>query len=292
MKMKLPPSISSPSRCRYAFVVLAFTLTAAALTATTQPAPIADLHEFVTTSLKTWRAPGFAVAVVKDGQVVFAEGFGVREMGRPDAVDTRTLFAIGSTTKAMTAALIGMLVDEKKLDWDEPVIKHLPWFQLKDVAVTRELTVRDLLTHRGGLGNADFLWYGQNNSAEEILRRVRLLDPAYPVRSRFVYQNVMYAAAGAVIEAVSGKSWAQMMQSRIFEPLGMRDTLPTAESLAKHQNVAVPHYLIEGQVRRIENASVDPVAPAGSHWSTIGDMKKWTMLLIARVHNPDGKKLR
>ena len=163
--------------------------------------PLAGFDAYVAKAMKDWRVPGLAIAVVKDGQIVFERGYGVRELGKPATVDTHTLFAIGSTTKAMTAALVGMLVDEKKLDWDDPVIKHLPWFQLKDPAVTRELTVRDLLTHRGGLGNADYLWYGQSNSTDEILKRVRLIDPAYSVRSGFIYQNVMYAAAGAVIEA-------------------------------------------------------------------------------------------
>jgi CubicO group peptidase (beta-lactamase class C family) len=277
-------------RARRTLAILASALVSGALVAA-QPAPLAGLDDFVATGMKAWRIPGFAAAVVKDGNVVFARGSGVRELGKPDPVDTRTLFAIGSTTKAMTAALIGMLVDEKKLEWDDPVVKHLPWFQLKDPAVTRELTVRDLLTHRGGLGGADFLWYGQANSAQEILRRVRLIEPGYPVRSRFVYQNVMYAAAGAVIEAVSGRSWAQMIESRIFEPLQMRDTVATAAGLSKLANVASPHYVIAGQVRVIENASVDPVAPAGAVWSSIADMAKWTQCLLAGGRGPDGKAL-
>ena len=119
----------------------------------------------VAKAVQDWRAPGLAVAVVKDGEVVFSKGYGVRELGKPATVDAHTLFAIGSTTKAMTAALVGMLVDEKKLAWDDPVTKHLPWFQLSDPYLTREITVRDLLTHRAGLGNADYLWYGQPTDA-------------------------------------------------------------------------------------------------------------------------------
>jgi len=168
-----------------------------------QPAPLTGVDDLVARAMKDWRVPGLAMAVAKDGQIVIERGYGVRQAGQPDAVDTHTLFAIGSTTKAMTAALVGMLVDDKLLAWDDPVVKHLPWFQLKDPAVTRELTVRDLLTHRGGLGNADYLWYGQSNSTEEILKRVRLIEPAYSVRSNFIYQNIMYAAAGAVIEAAA-----------------------------------------------------------------------------------------
>src|SRR5215471_2260901 len=187
----------------------------------TQAKPLDGFEDYVAKAVKDWRTPGLAVAVVKNGEVVFERGFGVRELGKADPVNEHTLFAIGSTTKAMTAALAAMLVDEKKLDWDAPVTRYLPWFQMKDPAVSREVTVRDLLTHRAGLGNADYLWYGQHNSTEEILKRVRLIDPAYPVRSGFIYQNIMYAAAGAVIEAASGRSWPNMIETRIFAPLGM-----------------------------------------------------------------------
>ena len=243
-------------------------------------APLSGFDAYVAKAVQEWRTPGLAVVVVKDGQVVFSKGYGVRELGQPQPVDTHTLFAIGSTTKAMTAALVGMLVDEKKLGWDDPVVKHLPWFQLKDPHLTREITVRDLLTHRAGLGNADYLWYGQTTVAREILERVRLLEPAYSLRSSFIYQNVMYAAAGAVIEAVSGQSWEQMMRSRIFEPLGMSESIATAATLAKQPNVAKPHYIIDGELRVIENISVDSVAPAGSVWSSVHDMSKWTQMLL------------
>jgi CubicO group peptidase (beta-lactamase class C family) len=255
--------------------------------------PLATLDAYVSTTMKDWKTPGLAIAVVKDGEVVFAHGYGVREAGKTAPVDTRTLFAIGSTTKAMTAALVGMLVDEKKVDWDAPVTTYLPWFQLKDPAVTRELTVRDLLTHRAGLGNADYLWYGQHASADEILRRVRLIDPAYPVRSGFIYQNIMYAAAGAVIEAASGKSWADTIRARIFEPLGMRDTIATAATLAKQPNVASPHAIVDGRVLVIENVSVDPVAPAGAVWSNVDDMAKWMRFLLNGGHagGANGKAL-
>ena len=245
-----------------------------------QPAPLAGLDESVAKAVGEWGATGLAVAVVKDGEVLFSKGYGVRELGKPDAVDAETLFAIGSTTKAMTAALVGMLVDEKKLTWDDPVTKHLPWFQVSDPYLTREITVRDLLTHRAGLGNADYLWYGQATDAGEILRRVRLLPVAYSPRSSFIYQNVMYAAAGAVIEAVTGQSWADAMRTRIFEPLGMGDTIATAATLARQANVASPHDAVDGKVRVIQNATVDSVAPAGSVWSSVTDMAKWSAMLL------------
>jgi len=277
---------------RRALLVLLLTLVASPAVRT-GPAPLAGLDAYIARAVADWRVPGLAVAVVKDGAVVFSRGYGVRELGRPEPVDTHTLFAIGSTTKAMTAALMAMLVDEKKVEWDAPVTRYLPWFQLKDPAATRELMVRDLLTHRAGLGNADYLWYGQANSTTEILKRVRLLDPAYPIRSGFIYQNIMYAAAGAVIEAASGKPWAEMVRTRIFEPLGMSDTIPTAATLASRPNVASPHDVVGGEVRVIENASVDPVAAAGAVWSSVDDMAKWMRFLLdgGRVGGPQGTRL-
>ena len=260
---------------------------------TAQHDPLAGFDTFVAKAVNDWHVPGLAIAVVKDGRVAFAHGYGVRESGKTAPVDTHTLFAIGSTTKAMTAALVGMLVDEKKVEWDAPVTTYLPWFQLKDPAVTREVTVRDLLTHRAGLGNADYLWYGQNNSTEEILRRVRLIDPAYSVRSGFIYQNIMYAAAGAVVAAASGKPWTTMIQTRIFDPLGMRDTLPTSAALSSKSNVASPHSIVDGHVRVIENVSVDPVAAAGSVWSSVADMSKWMQFLLdgGRIGGANGTRL-
>jgi CubicO group peptidase (beta-lactamase class C family) len=245
-----------------------------------QADPLAGFDALVAKAAHDWRTPGLAIAVVKDGKVAFTKGYGVRELGSAAAIDTHTLFAIGSTTKAMTAALVGMLVAEKKLEWDDPVVKHLPWFQVKDPYLTRAITVRDLLTHRAGFGNVDYLWYGQTTSSREVLERMRLVEPSYSPRSSFIYQNVMYAAAGAVIEAVSGRPWAEMVRSRIFEPLGMTESIATAATLARQPNVARPHALVDGTLRVIQNVSVDPVGPAGSVWSSVNDMSKWMQLLL------------
>ena len=276
----------------------AFSATVAAVVLLIGPAlqgqaRLAGFREDLTRQMADWRIPGMAVAVVKDGQVVFSEGLGVRELGKPAPVDTHTLFAIGSTTKAMTAALMAILVDEKKVEWNDAVVKHLPWFQLKDPFVTRELTVRDLLTHRGSLGNADYLWYGQSNSAHDILRRVRLIEPGYSLRSRFIYQNVMYAAAGAVIEAAAGMTWADMLRTRILAPLEMRDAVALSAELPQRSNVASPHFLIADRVRVIENEAVDSVAPAGSVWASVSDMAKWMQFLLdgGRAGGANGKRL-
>ena len=252
--------------------------------------PARQLDAYTAQAVKDWGAVGLAIAVVKDGRVVFEKGYGVRELGKPDLVDTTTLFAIGSTTKAMTAAAMGMLVDEGRVRWDDPVINYLPGFQLKDPWVTREITVRDLLTHRAGLPNADFLWYGTNNSTAEILRRMRYVDLAYSPRSNFIYQNVMYAAAGQVIAAASGMPWEDFVRTRIFAPLHMTATVPLLSRTSAQPNVASPHDRIDDTMRVIRNASVDGVASAGSVWSSVADMSRW-MRFILDSGRVDGKRL-
>jgi CubicO group peptidase (beta-lactamase class C family) len=272
--------------------ILAASLSFGAAAFAQRPAadPARQLDAYTAQAVKDWGAVGLAIAVVKDGRVVFAKGYGVRELGKPDLVDTTTLFAIGSTTKAMTAAAMGMLVDEGKVRWDDPVINYLPGFQLKDPWVTREITVRDLLTHRAGLPNVDFLWYGTNNSTAEILRRMRYVDLAYSPRSSFIYQNVMYAAAGQVIAAASGMPWEEFVRTRIFVPLHMTGTVPLLSRTSSQPNVASPHDRIDDTMRVIRNASVDGVASAGSVWSSVADMAKW-MRFILDSGRVDGKRL-
>lgn len=274
-------------KARYLFGLLLLANPAAAQT----PDPKAAAFDaYAAQAVKDWGAVGLAVAVVKDGKTVFAKGYGVRELGRPDAADAQTLFAIGSTTKAMTAAAMGMLVDDGKVRLDDPVTKYLPGFQLSDPYVTREITVRDLLTHRAGLANADVLWYRSDNSPAEVLRRARFIPIAYSLRSGFIYQNVAYAAAGAVIAAASGMPWERFVETRIFQPLGMSRTVATLAATTGVPNVASPHQKVAGSVRVIQNAAVDPVASAGSVWSSVTDMAKWAAFMLdsGRV---DGRRL-
>ncbi|MEZ4416531.1 MAG: serine hydrolase [Gemmatimonadota bacterium] len=256
-----------------------------------QAFPVEEFDAYVRKAVSDWDVPGLAVAVVKDGQLMFARGYGVQQLGRAGAVDEHTRFAIGSTTKAMTAAALAMLVEEGKLDWNDPVIDHLPWFRLQDPWVTREIRVIDLLTHNAGLGNADFLWYEQDATTRDLLERLRYLEPAYSMRSGFIYQNLMYATAGEVIAAASGVPWARFIQTRILEPLGMRDTRTTLAETEGQPNVAGPHYRLDGTVERIENASVDPVAAAGSIWSSVHDMSVWLRFLLAGGVAADGRRL-
>src|SRR5499433_4262782 len=190
--------------------------------AQTEPPP--DLDAYVARALKEFDVPGLAVAVVKDGKVALVKGYGVRKLGEPAPVDEQTLFGIASNTKAFTAAALAILVDEGKISWDDPVTRHLPSFQLYDPYVTREMTIRDLLTHRSGLGlgAGDLLfWPPSDYSREEIIRRFRYVKPASSFRSRYAYDNVLYMIAGQIIPAVTGKSWDDFIKERIFSPLGM-----------------------------------------------------------------------
>lgn len=245
--------------------------------------PLARYDAYVQRAVRDWGVPGLTVTVVKEGKVLFKKGYGVRQINKPEPVDSQTLFAMASTTKAMTAACLGMLVDEGKLRWDDPVTKHLTDFQLYDPAVTRDLRVRDLLTHNAGLGNADFLWTSMLIPADEMLRRLRLLKPAYSLRAGFVYQNIMYVAAGKVIEKVSGLPWETFIRRRIFEPLGMRRT----QALFRHVtdiNRAKPHLMLDDTVRlvdsRTEEGAVDAVGPAGAVWSCSDDLVAWMQCML------------
>jgi CubicO group peptidase (beta-lactamase class C family) len=175
-------------------------------------------------AVQRWAIPGLAIVVVKDDAAVYAQGFGVRRLGDTARVTSKTVFAIGSCTKAFTATALAMLVDSGRASWDEPVTRYLRGFELSDPYVTRELTVRDLLTHRSGLMRGDALWYATPYDRAEVLRRIRYLKPSWSFRSRYGYQNIMFLAAGEVVPAVTGMPWDDFVRRRIFDPLGMTAT--------------------------------------------------------------------
>ena len=248
--------------------------------AAAQGPDLATLDARFTQALKDWNVPGMAIAIVKDGKVVLAKGYGVREIGKPDAVDEHTLFAIASNTKAFTSTLIAMLVDEKKLGWDDRVTQYLPYFQLYDPYVTNDMRVRDLLSHRSGLGtfSGDLLWYGTSYSREEVIRRARYLKQASPFRSRYGYQNIMFVAAGEVAASAAGKSWDALVKERIFAPLGMTRTITTFADVQKATNIATPHASAFSPLRPYPWYSWDACGPAASVVSSASDMAKWITL--------------
>ncbi len=249
-----------------------------------QDAPLTGFDDYVNKAMKEWEVPGLAIAVVKDDKIVYAKGFGVRQLGKPEPVDEKTIFAIGSSSKAFTSAAIAMLLDEKKLKWDDKVSQYLPEFQLFDPYVTREMTVRDMLTHRIGLERGDQLWYATDFSRDEILRRVRHLEPSSSVRSRFGYQNIMYLAAGQIVPSITSKSWDDFLAERIFSPLGMKDSSTSISSLSKSNDVSTPHLKIDDKVTPIAWRMIDNIGPAGSINSNVVDMAQWV-----RLHLGNGK---
>ncbi len=247
-----------------------------------QEAPLNGFDDYVNKSLRDWEVPGLAVAIVKDDRIVLAKGYGVRKHGDAAPVNERTLFAIGSSSKAFTAATVAMLVDEGKLKWDDPVTKYLPGFELYDPYVTRELKVRDLLSHRSGLERGDFLWYGSEYDRDEILRRTRYLKPTWSLRSTFGYQNLMYLAAGQVVAKVTGKSWDEVIRQRIFMPLGMAASNTTIIDLKNSDNVSSPHAKLVDKVEVIPWRNIDNIAPAGSINSNVIEMAQWVRMQLGQ----------
>jgi CubicO group peptidase (beta-lactamase class C family) len=222
------------------------------------------------------------VAVVKDGETVLAKGYGVRELGAPGPVDEHTLFAIASNTKAFTAAALAILVEEGKLSWDDPVTDHLPYFRLYDPYVSQEMRIRDLLSHRSGLGtfSGDLLWYGTGYSAEEVVRRARFLPPAGPFRASYGYSNLMFIAAGEVISAVSGKPWQDFVEERILGPLEMNRTVTSVSDLPPVDNVATPHKNRMDGIYPLAWYNWDAMAAAGGVISSVSDMAEWMKLRL------------
>jgi CubicO group peptidase (beta-lactamase class C family) len=235
---------------------------------------------YVAQAAREWHVPALAIAVVKDDSLVFAKGYGVLEVGTTKRADEHTRFAIGSTTKAMTSAALAMLVDEGKLRWDDHVTDYIPELQLADPYATRELTIRDLLTHRTGLPGTDLLWARWRHPMSDIIRRLRHVPPASSFRSTWEYQNVMYALGGTIVERVSGMPWDTFVRTRIFAPLGMTETEPLVSAIQGKPNVAVPHLQINDTVRVVPVRTTDDVAPAGSVWSSVSDMSKWMRFVL------------
>jgi CubicO group peptidase (beta-lactamase class C family) len=244
--------------------------------------PYPGLDAYIEAARKTWKVPGVAIAIVRNDSVIYARGYGVKDITKPDRVTERTVFAIGSSSKAFTAAGIAVLVDEKKVAWDDPAEKYLSGFHLFDPYASRELTIRDILSHRSGLARGDMLWYGTEFDRDEIMRRTRFLAPTWSFRSQFGYQNLMYLAAGQLTARVANTTWDAFIERRLFEPLGMTESNTTIRELTSMRDVATPHAEIEDTVRVIPWRNIDNIAPAGSINSHVVDMAQWVRLQLAK----------
>jgi len=252
--------------------------------------PPADLDAWVQRSMKTFDVPGMAVAIVKDQKIVVAKGYGVRRLGEPAPVDEHTMFGIGSNTKAFTTAALAMLVDQAMLSWDDPVYQRLPGFVMYDPYVSKEMTVRDLLTHRSGmgLGEGDLLIFPHTTyTRDEIIHKLRFMKPQSSFRSHYAYDNLLYIAAGQIIPAVTGTSWDDFLRQRIFAPLGMTNTNLSNAAFKPGENYAFPHSRIDGQLQPVEFGNLDNAAPAGSINSCVADMARWMILQLNHGKMPD-----
>jgi CubicO group peptidase (beta-lactamase class C family) len=245
--------------------------------------PLDDYAAFVEQSREAWKAPGVAVAVVRDGKVVHAEGYGFRDVAAELPVTSDTLFAVGSTTKAFTATLVGMLVDEGKLDWDEPVRTYLPRFDMFDPFADDRISARDLLTHRSGLPRHDLSWYGAGASRDELVRRIAYLEPNRGFRDRFQYQNLMYMTAGYLAGRIEETTWEELIRQRILGPLEMKTTNLSIDAMEQAEDRALGYKKEENDDGE-ESIEVMPyrpivgVAPAGSINSSVAEMANWVLL--------------
>ncbi len=242
------------------------------------------LDIYFQSSMQEWEIPGMAIAIVKDDTVIFAKGYGVRNIEKTDKVDENTMFGIASNTKAFTSAALAILVDEKKIKWDDKVTKYLPYFEMYNSYVTKEMTIRDLLCHRSGLKtfSGDLLWHSTSYSRKDIIERIKFLKPIYGFRSHFGYSNLMFLTAGEIISEITGISYDEFLQKNFFTPLEMKNTNTSIKEFENIENLASPHVKFNDEIIPIKYISWDNIAPAGGINSSVMDMCKWIKLQLHR----------
>jgi CubicO group peptidase (beta-lactamase class C family) len=239
------------------------------------------LNAMIEEGMKDWQIPGLAAVVVKNGEVVFKKTYGIKDIETKEPVDKNTLFNMASTTKALIAISLGMLVDQDKISWDDKVIDHLPSFKLSDPYITADARVKDLLTHNLGIGNADLLWIMDSVSTTETVDKFKYAKKTYPLRGGFTYQNIMYAIAGELIEAVSGQHWSLFVENNILKPLDMTRTQTKSIDILQAGNYTTPHFndLDDGLVK-VSYTFSDQIGAAGMIWSSINDISNYLTFLV------------
>lgn len=242
---------------------------------------IEEMHPLIEKALQDYGVPGVAIGVLVDGQVIYTKGFGYRNIEKKLPVTPETLFPIGSCTKAFTTFLMGTLCDEGRVFWDQPVIDLCPEFRLQDLYATTHLTLRDLLTHRTGLPRHEFFSYNSKMSPEEMWSRLRYLQPSAGLRERYQYGNLMYFAAGVVMQSLAGKSWEQLIEERILKPLGMNSTQFSVEKTEKSSNFAFPYLEKNDQLQKIPFRNLSLIGPAGAMNSNVEDLTHWLQMHLA-----------
>ncbi|KZN29648.1 hypothetical protein N480_07940 [Pseudoalteromonas luteoviolacea S2607] len=253
------------------------------------------VEKSVDQAMERFSIPGLAVGIVNDGKLVMAKGFGVRSYGKEARVDEHTLFGIASNSKAFTAAALAMLVEQGKLNWDDPVVKHLPEFELYSKVLTEQMTIRDLLSHRGGLGLGAgdlMIWPDTDKSIEDILKGLKYLKPVSQFRNEYHYNNLMFVVAGEVVSRVSGISWHDFVEQHIFPKVGM-DGSYAAFSRIPHANLNFATGTIEyqGQLEEFIGDYLEDFRGAGSIASNVADMTKWMQTQMSAGTTPSGAVL-
>lgn len=270
------------SQIRFVFVCL-FVLTFQSNAATSKN-KIAQIEQHIDRVMTEFQVPGVAIAIVKDGEIVLEKGYGVTNVNTGKPVNETTLFGIASNTKAMTAALLAQLVDEGKISWRSKVTDIIPEFQMPDAYVTRQFTVIDLLAHNSGLGLGAgdlMIWPHTDHTLDDIIKGIRYLPEESSFRSEFAYDNLMYIIAGEVIARVTGKPWHEVIDQRIFEPLGMDNTKPFYSMIdARNKNVANAHVPLNGKLNVVGGNFLEKFAAAGSVASNVKDMSKWLKAIL------------
>jgi CubicO group peptidase (beta-lactamase class C family) len=242
--------------------------------------PFAGFDAFVEAVMKAWQIPGLSVGAIKDGKVVLAKGYGFRDVDKELPVTSRTLMAIGSNSKSFTVTLMGMLSDEKKLEWDQPVRTYLPDFALKDETATRLMTPTDLVTHRSGLPRHDQMWFAGQFSRQELYERLRHLEPNATFRQRYQYNNLMFMTAGVLVERLTNQSWDDLVKQRILTPLGMTRSNTSVRDMPQSDDASRPYVIRGGKAAPVPYRNIDAVAPAGAINSSVDEMLKYVQMHI------------
>jgi CubicO group peptidase (beta-lactamase class C family) len=243
-----------------------------------------QVDELVENTLKSFNVPGIAVAIVKDGKIVLSKGYGVKSILTKEKVDANTLFGIASNSKAFTTAALAMLVDEKKLNWDDKVTQYLPEFKMYNEYVTNEFTIRDLVTHRSGLGLGAgdlMIWPdGSDFTSTDIIHNLHYLKPVSAFRTKYDYDNLLYIVAGEVIAKVSGKSWCDFIEEHIMKPLEMKNSAASYLRLKDTTNIIAPHVPTDGKLKIISRYKNHTFDAAAGIYSSVNDLSKWMIMQL------------
>jgi CubicO group peptidase (beta-lactamase class C family) len=242
------------------------------------------LDDLAAQAMQQWKVPGLALGVVKDGKLIYAKGYGFRDLEHKLPVDTNTLFAIGSISKSFTSLAFAMLNDEGKVDWDKPVRDYLPEFQLYDAVASERATPRDLFSHRTGLPRHDIVWYSSDFSRPDIVSRLKYLKPSKDFRSAYQYNNLTIMTMGYMEGKLTGLGWEDTIRQKIFTPLGMTHSDLSVGDIEKTDNHALPYVLKKEVVTQVPFHNIDAIGPAGSINSSVADMSHYLMFQLG-----DGK---